>query len=462
MRRLDRRTLLRGAGGVALGLPLLDAMIGKDREAYGQSATIPKRFIVLYQTQGTLMDSWLPTQNGSDYTFGPILDQLTPHKQDMVVLTGIDDQSALLDHVNAHERAPAHVLIGRQMLGATHLTANGPSLDHVLADRISPADIPIQSLHLGANRPWEFSFTGPQAPIDRLTQPMDAFNLLFTGFVPPGNGPDPNQAEALRQQKRKLTVLDSVKTNAASLRQKLGAQDKMTLDAYLDRINAIETRITATNAPPPGAMCMPVMPMLQKSPYRTNNTPPTFNPFYDPDVSSRAMMDLIVEALACDRTRVVTMGWDEPNVYDWLTDANGQVIQADDWHQDYVHPGGGTVAMPSPQRDRLFRVFRYYHGEANYFLDKMKSTTEGDGTLLDHSLVLSINEFSSGSTHSSLGKPYWIAGKLGGMIQTGRWLQFNSVPHNRLLLSVLRAFGQTDATFGDPQFCGDGPLTGLV
>src|SRR5262249_43377935 len=156
---------------------------------------------------------------------------------------------------------------------------------------------------------------------------------------------------------------------------------------------------------------------LQKSPYRTSNIPPYFHPFYDPDVSSRAMMDLIIEALACDRTRVVTMAWDEPNVYDWLTDANNQVIQADDWHQDYVHPGGVTVADPSPQRDRLFRVFKYYNGEASYFLDKMKATPEGDGTLLDHSLVLYVNEFSNGSTHSHLGKPYWIAGKLGGMIQ---------------------------------------------
>jgi hypothetical protein len=347
------------------------------------------------------------------------------------------------------------------MLGATHLDGAGPSLDQVMAGRISPMNIPIQSLHLGANNVWDFSFTGPQAPIDRLNVPLDAFNLLFTGFVPMGSGNTAAQMEAQRQAKRKTTVLDAVKSSAASLRVKLGAQDQMTLDAYLERINEIETRINSAPAPV-GASCMPVAPNLQKSPYRTSNVPPYFHPFYDPDVSSRAMMDIIIEALACDRTRVVTMAWNNPNVYDWLHDVNNNVIQCDDWHQQYVHPGGGTVGTPSPQRDWLQRVFTYYHGEANYFLDKMKNTPEGDGSLLDHSLVYYANEFSNGSTHSSLGKPYWLAGKLGGVLQTGRWLQFNSVPHNRLMLSVLRAFGQNDATFGDPQFCGDGPLTGLL
>jgi hypothetical protein len=456
MRLLDRRTLLRGAGGVALGLPLLEAMM--PRKAAAQTMMYPKRLIVMYQTQGVLMDSWRPTRGtNNDYTFGPILDQLTPHKPDMVVLTGIDDASCLLDGVNAHERAAAHILTGKKMVGATHLDAGSASLDNVLADRISPSDIPVKALHLGAYWPWEPSFTGPQAPIDRIRWPLDAFNLVFPNF---SGGSNPNQMEIDRQNHRRQSVLASVHASAAALRRKLGTQDKMTLDAYLTRIGEIETRLSSTR--PVGASCTPAMPNLQRSPYRTDLTVPGFHPYYDPDISSHAMMDILAMALACDRTRVATMAWDQPNLYDWLTDVNGQVIQADDWHQQYVHAGGGTVTMPSPQRDRLFRVFRYYHGEANYLLDQLKAIPEGDGTILDHSLVLYANEFSDGSVHSHQAKPYFLAGKLGGVIRTGQWLDFGGVPHNRLLLTVLRAFGQQDATFGEPQFCTDGPLTGLM
>jgi hypothetical protein len=458
MKRLDRRTLLRGAGGVVVGLPLLEAMM--PRTARAQAAMYPKRFIAAYNTQGVLMDSWMPTHGAAGtYTFGPILDHLTPHMQDMVVLTGIDDASCLLDGVNAHERAPAHMLTGKRMLGPTHLDGGSASLDNVLADRISPSDIPIKALHVAAFNPWEFSFTGPQAPIDRLVWPLDAFNLLFSGFSG-GGMPNPNQAELDRLRKRKLSVLSSVHGSAAALRRTLGTQDKMTLDAYLERIGEIEQRLSSMRAA--GASCMPVAPNLQKSPYRVATTPSTFHPYYDSDIGSRAMVDILVMALACDRTRVVSMAWGQPNIYDWLMDQNGVKIEADDWHQQYVHAGGGTVAMPSPQRDRLFRVFSYYHGEINYLLDRLKAMPEGDGTLLDHSLVYYANEFSDGAAHLHTNKPYFLAGKLGGALQTGRWLQFQSVPHNRLLLSVLRAFGQEDATFGEPQFCTDGPLTGLV
>lgn len=465
MKKLDRRTLLRGAGGVALGLPFLQAMM--PRTAKAAPGDMPTRLLILYNAQGVLMDQWAPTGDAQNYTFGPILQQLDAHKQDMVVLTGIDDATCLLNRINAHERSPGHLLTGKSMLGGSFRDAATASIDHVIADRISPPDLPIKTLHLGANNPTaEFSFSGPRAPVDRMNNPRTAFNLLFQGFTPPdpggGGGPDPI---AERNRLRKQTVLDSVKDEIARVNSRLGASDKQQLDAYLTRVGEIERRINAGSGPSTGtgAMCAPVSPMLSKSPSRSRTQPTGFHPFYDPDVGSRAMMDLITQAFACDRTRVITMAWNQPNIFEWVRDSQNRPIVVDDWHQDVVHVGGGTLTQPTnPQRDYLYNVQRYYHGELAYMLSSLKNVVEGDGTLLDHTLVVYVNEFSDGARHSHLGKPYFLAGKAGGRLQTGRWLSFNSVPHNRLHLSILRTFGFDDAVFGEPDYCNDGPLTGLV
>jgi hypothetical protein len=463
MKKMDRRTLLRGAGGVALGLPLLEAMM--PRTARAQAATIPTRLLILYNTQGVLMDQWAPTGTAQSYTFGPILQQLDAHKQDMVVLTGIDDATCLLNRCNAHERGPAHLLTGKAMLGDTHRTAGAASIDQLIADRISPPELAIKTIHLGANNPpAEICYTGPQAPVDRLNDPRSAYNLLFSGFTAPdpggGGGPDP---AAERAKRRRQLVLDSVKDEVARVNRKLGAEDKQQLDAYLTRIREIERRIGGGSSPPPSAMCGPQTPALTKSPSRSRPQPNGFHPFYDPDVASRAMMDIITQAFACDRTRVITMAWNQPNIYEWITDSQNRPIVVDDWHQDVVHVGGGTLTQPTqPQRDYLYNVQRFYHGELNYMLSSLKAVVEGDGTLLDHTLVVYVNEFSDGARHNHLGKPYFLAGKAGGALETGRWLNFNSVPHNRLHLSILRVFGIEDTVFGEPDYCDGGPLTGLV
>src|SRR5688572_5009686 len=113
MRRMDRRTFLRGAAGTALSMPLLNAML--PRTAAAQSTMMPKRLVILYNIQGVVMDSWAPTGTEQNYNFGPILSRLDAHKQDMVVMTGIDDSTCLLDRINAHDRAPAHLLTGKKM-----------------------------------------------------------------------------------------------------------------------------------------------------------------------------------------------------------------------------------------------------------------------------------------------------------------------------------------------------------
>ncbi len=449
MRPLDRRTLLKGLGGAAVGLPLLEAM----QPARAQTAP-PLRLVVVYHAQGVLMDQWTPRRaaDGS-YSFGEVLDPLTPFKDDMVVLSGVSDQSTELDGVAAHDRAPAHLLTGGRMVGDTWRDAGARSLDQVIASRITPSDVPLPSLHLGVTKPWEFSFTGPRQPVDRRQHPLEVFEVLFGNF---GVADDP---EARARARRKLSVLDAVRGNAASLRRKLGASDREVLDGYLSRVEDIERRLAIRG---PVSSCTPTRPSLERSPERDSGNPPRYDPIADFDVSSRSMCDLAVEALACDRTRVLTMAWGQPSYYHHLRLANGNRIRVDDWHLDVVHVGGGTVARPSSVREHLFQVQRWMHQELAYLFGRLKQVPEGDGNLLDHCLILYANELGDGATHSHYDKPYFLAGGANGRLRTGRFLEYGGVPHNRLLLSLLRAFGFDDPVFGERDLCRGGPLTDLI
>jgi hypothetical protein len=309
----------------------------------------------------------------------------------------------------------------------------------------------------------EFCFTGPSQPVDRLQVPTEAFDLLFGGFASSGGSPTlGGESDAARRRRlRQQSVLDAVKSNIAEVTRRLGPSDRRVVDGYLSRVREIERRIANQARESSNDACQPVRPAVTRSPERARPTPQGFSPEYDVDVGSRAMVDLAVMALTCDLTRVITLGYRQPSAYEWLRDARGNKIMVNDWHLDVVHVGGGTRAAPTPQRDALFRVQQYYHQELAYLLERLKATPEGDGNLLDSTLVLYVNEFGNGALHGHGDKPCLIAGRAGGAIRPGRWIDAAG-PHNRLLLSVLQAFGIEQASFGDPRFCARGPFTGLT
>lgn len=451
----NRRTLLRGAG-VLLGLPFLESLSGT---THAGTPPIPKRLIIVYQTAGLVKDQWNPVPVAGDpgHDFGPIMSPLKAYLDDIVVMTGIDNATAVAEGGNAHNAAAGHSLTGKMMQPGgkdlDYTLSGGPSIDHVIAQQITPAGVAFQSLHLGVRSPWEVCYTGPGSPVNRIEHPNDAVEALFGDF----QNPDPAAFERLRAQRR--SVLDATKDNIDRVRARVSASDRVRLDEYFERIEEIERRVNATFEI--GEQCTPLMPFdLQKSPLRdTDPQVDYFHPYYDPDVASPPLIDSMVMALACDRTRVVTMSWGHQDRFHWLRDSANNVVEANDWHQDVVHKywsdGGEDL------REKLNIVSTYEHTQLAYLLEKLKSVNEGDGTLLDNCLVLYVNEFGD-ETHVHTGQPYFIAGKCGGAIQTRRWLQYQSVPHNRLFLSLLRAFDLNDTVFGEPEYCAEGPLTGLV
>jgi hypothetical protein len=486
-RILDRRRFLQGAG-VLLSLPLFESLTTTARaDVQGP----PKRLVIFYCTQGhpypAVRD---PIGTPSAYQLNDVFQEpvdtatgrlvsnvassaesvrLADFKSEMSIVTGLSMQSAIDQPGNAHNQSCGHALCATKMLPSgpsdDWTQAGGASIDHLVSQRITPASVAFGALHLSVRDPWDVCFTGPAQPVSRLTTPDEIALSLFGDFV----NPDPSALVALRQKRK--SVLDATKENIAHLRARLSAADRPRLDEYLERVKEIEKRLNATLA---GESCQPLGAFhLERSPFREHNLArvPDFHPWYDPDIASPAVLDCLVEALACDRTRVATVTYNDNEVYHWLRDQNGATPSAGtsgNWHNDVVHafwPGEDPTSMPVAEQkvlgDWLRRVARWELAQLAYLLYKLRSKKEGAGTLLDNTLVLYVNEFGE-ATHVHTNMMYLLAGGAGGALKKGQWLQAPGEPHNRLLLSVLRAFGIDDATFGDPQYCGKGPLTGLL
>jgi hypothetical protein len=167
------------------------------------------------------------------------------------------------------------------------------------------------------------------------------------------------------------------------------------------------------------------------------------------------MTDLLVAALACDLTRVGTLQYSDSEakfMLGFLQDSSGASLK--DHHHGYQHDRGF-------QPEALEIIYRFYMEKFAYLLQKLDSVQEGDGTLLDNSLVLSITEIQMPETHGQNNMPFILAGGAGGKLESGRWLQVPSTPHNNMLVSILNLFGLPDTTFGHPDYC-TGPLSGLV
>ena len=470
----DRREFLKAAG-IMMSVPLLESI---PSIAHAQQGPI-QRLIIVYAIQGMPQQHWRPiTRPDGGYDLNDIFQEaievdgrmirLADFKDEMTLISGVDVRSAIDQPGNAHNLAAGHSLVGNAMDDAgpneDPTLSGGPSIDHVISGAITDPSVAMRTLHLGVRSPWEICFTGAAQPVGRLTEPNEIIDSLFGDFT------NPDTSGLARIRRRKRSVLDATIENITSLRRKLSAADRHRMDEYLERVREIERRLNANTIR--GEACIPLSQMpLQPSPLRRHDPQVDyFHPYYDPDVATPTMIDVLVESLACDRTRVATLTLGDNSIWHWLRDRNGDVIEAKatgDWHQDVVHAywgqneEGSNATGNSLFEDQLRRVARWEHSMLAYLLAKLQNRNEGDGTLLDNTMVLYLNEFGASGTHTHDDIPYLVAGRCGGVLQPGQWLQYQGEPHNRLMLSMLRAFGIEDGSFGDPRLCTAGPLTEL-
>ncbi len=438
---IRRRTLLQAAG-TSVVLPLLEAM----RPTTARAATLPKRFAVMFSPNGTIYPNWLPQGGETDFVLSPILQPLAALRSDLVVVAGLFQQGGGGD---GHQNGIGGMLTGHSLnpgpfqgggnVGTSGWAA-GISVDQRIAAAIGGATR-LRSLELGvqvgsADNWSRMSYLGSNRPLPPEDNPLSAYTRLFAG-----SNASPEELARLRARRR--SVLDAVKGQFNAVGARVGAADRVRLEAHATSIREIETRLDAQSmsvvaCKDPGA---PVLPANATA----NDTFPAVG---------KLQMDLLALALSCDVTRVASLQWSRSVSsvrFNWLGVREG--------HHDLSHLGDDDTAAVA----KLTQINTWYAQQFAYLLGKLADAREVDGSrLLDSSLVMWCNELGKGNAHSRKLAPYVLAGKAGGALRTGRFLTYaGDPPHNDLLVSVLQAMDIPATTFGKAEWC-RGPLAGLL
>ena len=443
LRPLSRRTVLRGLGGAAIALPWLEALA--PRRASADAPPAPKRFIVMFSANGTLPPRWVPSGGETDFTLSPILSPLAEHRDDLVIIQGVDQQGAGGD---AHQIGIGGMLTGAPLntgpfagVGAPPAGwASGPSVDQRIAEEIG-IETSLRSLELGvqvglADNWGRMIYRAANQPLPPEDDPKAVYDRVFADLHT-----DP--AELTRIRERRASILDAVSGEYARLQGRLGSADRARLDSHLTAVREIEKRLAGPTLGQRSECSDPVL-----SPVAAGE-----NDAY-PAVGAQ-QLDLLVMALACDITRVASLQWSRSvsqTRFTWLGINEG--------HHELSHlSDGDAVAF-----DKLTRINQWYATQFATLIAKLKAMPEGDGSMLDNTLLLWCNELAKGNIHGHADAPYVLAGRAGGGLRTGRFLSYaggSTVPHNNLLVSLLNAMGLPDTTFGKAEWC-QGALSGLV
>ncbi len=432
--KLSRRQALRGAGGILVGLPFLEALA--PRTAHAQ--VIPqKRFIGLYHPNGVLMSDWFPTGDENNFTLRAVHQALVPWKSRVLFTSGLDMKVAVTGPGEQHQRGIGAFLTGARLDSGTFVGndgsragyALGPSIDQTIVDLVGQGTR-IPSLQLGVhallpNVAGVVSYRGANQPLLPQNDPRLTFRTLFQD-----SGMPTTELEKLRVRRR--SVLDAVQGNLAALKKAVSTSDQARLDRHLTLVRELETRLTAL---PPGTCQAPTDPGVLD--YQREAEIPTI---------ARLQMDLLTLALRCDLTRVATVMFSDAMNHVTMPHLN---INSD--IHNLTHSKDAQVAI----RDT------WQAGVLASLLQELDTIQEMDGSkALDHTLVLWGSDVSAGDSHSHVNMPFVLAGG-GAGFRMGRYPTWNGAFHNDLLVSILKGFGSTATTYGDAAFC-TGPLANLT
>lgn len=421
--KISRRSVLRGLG-VAVSLPWLEAMgplnaWAETSQSNGNS--VPNRMAFLYVPNGKNMVDWTPQQEGADFDLPAILQPLSGVKDKMMVLTGLTADKARShgDGGGDHARALAAFLTGAQprKTDGTDIRA-GISVDQVAASRVG-SRTRLPSLEIGCEQgamagncdsgyscvySSAISWRSATQPLPKEVNPKLAFERLFSTV--------PNEKRAQRDARRK-SILDFVREDSQDLTGKLGVNDVRKLDEYFSAIRDIELRIERAEKLPP----------VKTPDYAAPSGIPAA---YEEHI--RLMCDLMVLAFQADVTRVSTFvlaneGSNKPYPF----------INVPEGHHDLSHHGNDDA-----KKAKIRQINTFHTTQLAYLLEKLNSTPEAGGTLLDHCMIAYGSGNSDGNAHNHDNLPVLLAGGGCGTLKPGRHVRFpNETPLNNLWLSML-------------------------
>jgi hypothetical protein len=434
-KRISRRTVLRGLG-VAVGLPALEAMAPRILFA-GETPRPPLRMAFFSIPNGVNNTYWFPKDVGPTYALPKTLAPMEPVKADLLVISGLahDKAKANGDGPGDHARSNATFLTGCQARKTDGKDIHaGISVDQLAAEKTA-AKTRLASIELGCEKgamagncdsgyscaySSAISWKSPTLPLPKEINPRSVFIRLFG---------DTNQLAAERDRAKQAmyrrSVLDLVSADAKTLDQDLGLADRRKLEEYLEAVRSVEKQIQA--AENEEARRMPAMEAPE-------GIPGEFPAYV------KVMMDLLVVAFQSDTTRIATfvMANEGSNrTFPW--------IEVRDGHHSLSHHGGNVE-----KTDKIQKIDQFYVEQFSYFVQKMKSIPDGDGTLLDNSMLVYGGAIGDGNRHNHDELPILLAGKAQGTIATGRHLRYpRGTPLCNLFLSMLDRVGVREDSFGD-------------
>ncbi len=425
---LSRRTFLRGAG-VTLALPLLDSMIPA-ATLLGQTAAKPRtRLGAIYFPHGAIMSHWTPAAEGAGFELTPILQPLKPFYNQISIISDLRHANAYGSGATANHNRSAAAFLSGAFAETGAQPSLGTTVDQIAAQKIGQ-DTPLPSLELTIEEPSlncgdglscsyrdTISWQGPHAPLPMQNNPQVVFERLF------GDGNTAEQRKTRRAQS--ISLLDSVVGEATSLQRKLPATDRTRLDQYLSDVREIERRVQKAGEQLSDDLPVPAA--------------PTGVP-RDIEEHIKLMYDLQVLAWQAEITRVST--------FLMCKELSGAT-----YPKSGVRDAFHTLSHHSNVKESIdrFAVLNTYHvGLFGYFLEKLRATPDGDGTLLDHSLVLYGSGMSDGNQHNHTDLPVVLAGGASGRLKGGRHLRHpKNTPMANLLVAMLDTLGIPTDKFGD-------------
>ncbi len=424
-RMLSRRTVLRSAGA-SLALPLLDAMC----PAMSAVPAARPRFGAIYFPHGATMSRWTPRSEGRDFAFSEILQPLAPLRAQLNVISNLTHPLAYGPGgaTGNHNRSSATFLSGAKAASGAQPRL-GITVDQVAARHLG-RDTPLPSLELmiedssmncgeGLSCAYRntLSWQGELSPLPMQNNPQVLFEQLF------GDGADPAQRAARRAQS--LSLLDSVAGQLRGLEQQVSAADRRRLDQFATDVREIERRIAQAGERVGSDVDVPPKP---------NGIPD------DVEQHIRVMYDLMALAWQTEITRVGTF---------MLAKELSNAVYPKSGLRDSFH----ILSHHSNNDDykaRFAVLNRYHIGLLAYFLGKLEALPDGDGTLLDHSLILYGSGMSDGNSHNHDPLPVLLAGRAAGRLEGNRHLvQPAGTPMSNLLLALLGRLGVEQEHFGD-------------
>ena len=447
MNTVSRRELLRRLGVGSAVLPFLGNLPSL---AGAGSAAPKKRLVIVFSPDGVVKKNFWPTEPGPFTTLPPvvqpielppILRPLEPFRDQLLMLKGVHDK--VRGDGDKHMRGMGCLLTGIELFpgniqggGATPAGwSSGLSIDQEIKNFLQSQPetaTRMGSLEFGVLVPnradtWtRMIYAGPNKPVTPIDDPYQMFHRLYG---------------QLKDRESMQSVLDELREDLATVSSALPVEDRRILEEHAALVRGFEKEMASHHAEVAHAV-----PVLEQGIVEQNDQMPKI---------SRMQIELVVASLAADFTRVASLQYTnsvgQPHMK-WLGIEEGQ--------HDLSHEPNSNEAA----QEKLTKINTWYAGEVAHLAKRLAETPEpgGQGSLLDHTTILWTNELGEGNSHSLDDIPWLMVGNGLGFTM-GRCLDFKGVPHNRLHLAIAHAMGHTGLVrFGNPDYCGDGPLAGLV